>query len=86
MVENQEPLLLPALRAEMGDWVYYVSFMRMKDIASRISVVDDIHSSKSLKELLQRRLTKNSEKIAAYLLGQEQRLFNAIVVGTYGGV
>ena len=85
MTDNQEPLFLPALRAKMGDWIYYVSFMDMKDIASRISVVDDIHSSKSLKELLQRRLTKNSEKIAAYLLGQEQRLFNAIVVGTYGG-
>jgi len=69
----------------MGDWIYYVSFMNMKDIASRISVVDDIHSSKPLKELLQRGLTNNSEKIAAYLLGQEQRLFNAIVVGTYGG-
>ena len=85
MANNQEPLLLPALRAKMGDWIYYVSFMTMKDVASRISVVDDIHSSKSLKALLQRRLTKNSEKIATYLLGQEQRLFNAIVVGTYGG-
>ena len=30
-------------------------------------------------------LTNNSEKIADYLIGQEQRLFNAIVVGTYGG-
>ena len=69
----------------MGDWVYYVSFMSMGDIASRVSVVDDIHSSRSLKEWLQRMLTNNSEKIADYLIGQEQRLFNAIVVGTYGG-
>ena len=34
-----EPLFLPALRATMGDWVYYVSFMRMGDIASRVSVL-----------------------------------------------
>ena len=85
MVDNQEALLLPALRATMGDWVYYISFMNMHDIACRVSVVDDIHSSASLKDWLQRGLTKNSEKITEYLLGQEQRLFNAIVVGTYGG-
>ena len=85
MVDNQEPLFLPALRATMGDWVYYISFMSMQDIASRVSVVDDIHSSKSLKDWLQRGLTINSVRITEYLLGQEQRLFNAIVVGTYGG-
>lgn len=85
MMDNLKQLFLPALRAEMGDWVYYISFMRMRDIASRISVVDDIHSSMSLKELLQRMVTNNSKKIADYLLGQEQRFFNAIVVGTYGG-
>ena len=85
MMDKQAPLFLPALRAKMGDWVYYISFMRMEAIASRISVVDDIHTSKSLKDWLQRGLTDNSVKITDYLLGQEQRLFNAIVVGTYGG-
>jgi len=59
--------------------------MSMKDIAARISVVDDIHITESLKEQLQRSLTKNAMKIAEYLLFQEQRLFNAIVVGSYGG-
>ena len=85
MTDHREPLFLPALRARMGDWVYYVSFMQMGAIAARISVVDDIHTGESLKDWLQRMLTKNSTKIAQYLLGQEQRLFNAIVVGTYGG-
>ena len=85
MVDNLERLYLPALRAKMGDWVYYVSFMRMEEIATRVSVVDDIHSSESLKGWLQRGITKNSEKITEYLLSQQQRLFNAIVVGTYGG-
>ena len=85
MSDQQDRLFLPALRATMGDWVYYISFMRMKDIATRVSVVEDIHSSESLKGWLQRGLTDNSKKITEYLLGQEQRLFNAIVVGTYGG-
>lgn len=85
MSDHRAPLFLPALRARMGDWVYYISFMKMNDIAGRISVVDDIHTSESLKEWLQRMLTNNSTKIAQYLLAQDQRLFNAIVVGTYGG-
>lgn len=79
------PLLLPAIRAGMGDWVYYISFLPMQEIASRISVVDEIHTTKSLKEQLQRALTKNATKIAEYLCNQEQRFFNAIVVGSYGG-
>ena len=85
MTDSREPLVLPALRAEMGDWIYYISFMTMSSIAARISVVDDIHTSKSLKEWLQRMLTDNANKIADYLLRQDQRLFNALVVGTYGG-
>lgn len=85
MTTSPEPILLPALRATMGDWVYYVSAMSMENIASRVSVVDDIHSSRSLKEWLQRGLTSNSMKITEYLVTQQQRLFNAIVIGTYGG-
>ena len=69
MVDIHERLFLPALRATMGDWVYYISFMSMEDIATRVSVVDDIHSSESLKEWLQRGLTNNSVKITEYLLG-----------------
>ena len=85
MTINRSPLFLPALRATMGDWVYYIAFIKMKEIVSRISVVDDIHTSTTLKEMLQRMLTTNSQRIAEYLLSQEQRFFNAIVVGSYGG-
>ena len=85
MSTNLGRLFLPALRAKMGDWIYYITFINMKEVASRISVVDDIHTSTSLKDLLQRMLTNNSKRIAEYLLGQEQRFFNAIVIGSYGG-
>src|SRR5579863_8869585 len=80
-----EPLHLPALRAHMGDWVYYITFMPMREIAARISLAEDIHSSETLKELLQRQLTSRSGEIEAYLRTQPQRFFNAIVVGTYSG-
>jgi DNA sulfur modification protein DndB len=70
----------------MGDWIYYICLLKMRDIASRISVVEDIHTSKVLRDLLQRQLTDYRLKdIKTYLLSQPQRLFNALVVGTYGG-
>ena len=79
-------IILPALRARMGQSWYYVSAMRMSDIAERISVAEDIHTSKSLRDLLQRTLSGNrTNKITDYLVGQDQRFFNSLVVGTYGG-
>lgn len=85
MRTNLNRLFLPALRARMGDWIYYITLMNMKEVASRISAVDDIHSGMSPKELSGKAIMKKSKKIADYLLGQEQRFFNAIVIGSYGG-
>ncbi len=85
MKPNQDSKLFPALIAGMGDWTYYISFMVMGEVAERVSIVQDIHHETALKELLQRGLTKNADKIAVYLQMQQQRFFNAIVVGTYGG-
>ena len=61
-------LLLPALRAHMGDWVYYVSFMNMGDVAKRISVVEEIYHSVSLREMIQRKLTDRAGQIKDYLV------------------
>lgn len=82
---DSRPLKLPALRARMGDWVYYICLLEMRDIASRISIAEEIHISESLNDLLQRSLTDRSKDIAEYLLSQPQRFFNALVIGVYGG-
>jgi len=78
-------LLIPALKAKMGDNVYYISFMSMNEIAQRVSLVEDIHQNKNLEGLIQRQVTKRSTEIAAYLRTQPQRFFNALIIGVYGG-
>lgn len=83
--EKNDKIALPALRLRMGDWMYYVTFMSMRDIAERISVAEEIHASKSLNELIQRQLTDRSKQIKDYLLSQPQRFFNTLVIGVYGG-
>lgn len=84
-MENNGPLMIPALRSKMGIWIYYIGFMKMRDISERVSMVQEIHASESLQEFLQRRLRKRTPDIAEYLLSQEQRFFNSLVLGTYGG-
>lgn len=83
---EQEELVLPAIRAFMGDWVYYIATMTMKDVSDRVKIAEEIHESNSLKELIQRQLTGRAPEIKRYLAHQEQRFFNSFVIGIYGGV
>lgn len=75
----------PALRCHMGDWAYYVTFMKFDDVVHWIKRTDQIHSSQELRDMIQRELTNRVNPIADYLIEQKERFFNAIVVGIYGG-
>lgn len=77
--------LIPALRACMGDWVYYVTFLRMDQIADQINIAEEIHASKVRQKMIQHQITYRSAQISEYLLSQPQRFFNALIVGVYGG-
>jgi DNA sulfur modification protein DndB len=69
----------------MGDWVYYVTYLTFNDITHWIKKTDQIHKTERLREMIQRQLSSRSISIAKYLINQEERFFNAIVVGVYGG-
>jgi DNA sulfur modification protein DndB len=78
-------LQIPAMRGVIGDWVYYVTLLPFSEVTSRIKKTEEIHSSALLREMIQRALTPRSKNIARYLKSQQQRFFNAIVVGVYEG-
>ena len=83
---TQNPCLLPAIRARMGDWWYYITTMTFKEITERIKRVKDLQESNSLKTWIQRELKENrTREIAEYLNSQPQRFFNAIVLGLFEG-
>ena len=84
MKETNE-LILPALRAHMGDWIYYVTFLQMEQIADQIQIAEKIHSSAVLKDMIQNQVANRAGQISEYLLKQPQRFFNALIVGVYGG-
>ena len=82
----QEPIILPALRGTMGDWVYYSCLADMPTLACRVSFADEVHESYELSAMIQRTLNmRRSVEIAEFLETRPDRLFNALVVATYGG-
>ncbi len=79
-------IVLPALRGMMGDWVYYCCLMDFPTIAARVNYANELHKSERLSEMIQRQLNRGrSKEIAEYLKTQSDRLFNALVIATYGG-
>ena len=82
---THERLVLPALRAAMGDWTYYIASMTLEELAHRVTTATTLHQPESLDEEIQRSLSPRAGDIAEYLLSQPQRLFGTLVVGVYGG-
>lgn len=81
-----EALNIPAIRGILGDIVYYTSSFTFKQIAERVKKIDqELHTPTSLKDQLQRSLTKNYESITDYILSQKEHFFNALVLAVYDG-
>lgn len=75
---------IPALRSKIGDWTYYVTTLTFNQVAQYVSKVDsELHRSNSLKELIQRSLTKNHLSIKNYILNQPEMFFNSLVLAVY---
>lgn len=75
---------IPAIRARMGDWVYYVSTLTFEQVDEYVSRVDDeLHKSESLKDMIQRSITENYKSIEEYILNQPELFFNALVLAVY---
>lgn len=81
-----EKLYLASLRGYFGDWTYYPCLMKLKDIAQRIRFADEIYKSKNLRKMVQRKLKDRwGREIGNYLLNEEQRFFNSLIVAIYEG-
>lgn len=77
---------VPAIRSQMGIWIYYVSSLSFQDILDYISPInDELHKSKFLSEMIQRSVTDNYKNIANYLETQKERFFNSLILAVYDG-
>ncbi len=87
MSTTNPQVILPRSVAKWETGVLLFSYDARRDCSGAIRYADDVHTkSPELSKLLQRSLKKGRGKeIANYLMQEEQRLFNALVVAVYGG-
>ncbi|HEX3557904.1 MAG TPA: DNA sulfur modification protein DndB [Pyrinomonadaceae bacterium] len=80
------PDYVPALRAQMGDWTYYVTVMKLGKIARECRLAEEISTHADLDNVIQRALEDRvNREMVPYLLKEKQRFYGALVVAVYGG-
>ena len=79
--------LYPAIRARMGDWVYYIVRMTMREVASEVRLASDLWDDRTLSTAIQRMLDESRVKtqIVNYLTRRDDRFFASLVVAAIGG-
>lgn len=75
---------IPALKAKIGTWDYYVTVLTFEQVSKYVSKIDDqLHKSESLKDLIQRSITDNYLSLKDYIIKQPELFFNSLVLAVY---
>ncbi|MGU3541372.1 DGQHR domain-containing protein [Methylobacterium sp. A52T] len=86
---THEPIYLPSIFAQMGDWTYFATVMTFADLSERVQYADEVNQvrvNRELSDLIQRSLNgPRSDLISQYLTTHDDRFFNSLVVAVYGG-
>jgi len=81
-------LHLPCLRGVIGNWTFFSSVMKIKDVVNRIITVsesDELYT-KNINEILQREIsTKRVGQLKDYLINNPEHFFSSIIVAIYQG-
>jgi DNA sulfur modification protein DndB len=77
---------IPAIRGNIGNWIYYTSTLKFELVGKLVSKIDrELHKSKGLSDMIQRSVTDNFKNISEYLIHQNDRFFSSIVLAIYDG-
>ena len=79
-------MIIPVIRGRIGDWRYYSGIMSFKQISDNVTAsIGELYQAQCLNDLLQRELTSNFAAIKEYLLKDNERFFNAVILAIYDG-
>jgi DNA sulfur modification protein DndB len=76
---------IPAFKANVGDWPYYICQMKYAEVARQIDFAFELGGNQDLNTMIQRGLSSRNEDITRYLLESEHRFLGALIVATWGG-
>src|ERR1044072_5381949 len=75
---------IPAIKSRIGNWDYYITTLTFEQVSTKVSRIDEqLHSSESLNDLIQRSITNNFLSIKNYILNQPELFFNSLVLAVY---
>lgn len=77
--------LIPALKAKVGDWNYYICVMKYAQVAKECSFAYELGGNPELNELLQRGISDRTQGIVDYLIKSEHRFLGSLIVAAWGG-
>ena len=76
---------IPAFRASVGDWDYYICKMKYAEVARSVGFAHEYGGNQQLSDLIQRGLSDRTQEIARYLLESEHRFLGSLIVAAWGG-
>lgn len=79
-------MILPVIKGKIGKWRYYSGIMTFQQVSKYVTTsIGELYQAQCLDELLQRELTSNHSAIKEYLLNDDERFFNALILAIYDG-
>ncbi|MCD8300236.1 MAG: hypothetical protein LUC41_03570 [Clostridiales bacterium] len=77
---------IPAIRSQMGTWVYYLSTLSFDDINGLISSADcEKHSLLAFSDMFPQEYVRDYKDLAKYLVEHDDRFLNALILAVYDG-
>ena len=85
-----EKLHLPCLRGQIGEWSFFSTVMKIKDVVENNRIITVAESkelySDNINEILQRELkTSRISALKRYLINNDERFFSSIIVAIHKG-
>lgn len=77
--------LIPAFKARVGDWNYYICHMKYGEVARQVGFAYELGGNQDLSTMIQRGISVRTAEITEYLLKSEHRFLGALIVAAWGG-
>ena len=78
--------LIPALKAKVGDWPYYICTMKYGAVAREVNFAFELNNgNKELGTLIQRGLGERTSDIVKYLTSNSSRFLGSMIIAAWGG-
>ncbi len=76
---------IPAFKAKVGDWEYYICIMKYAEVARQIGFAYEYGGNRDLSEMIQRGISSRTDDIRKYILESEHRFLGSLIVAAWGG-